>query len=124
MRFLLDVCAASRTLFRSLSDAGHDELSAADGYAHYPDEDLLSLALAQRRVLVTKDKDFGKLVFVRRLPHPCIIRLAVMSPIEQSVALRELIRNDVGSIQEGAMIVVTGGRVRIRSTRNAGRGEI
>ncbi len=47
-----------------------------------------------------------------------------MSPIEQSVALRELIRNDVGSIQEGAMIVVTGGRVRIRSTRNAGRGEI
>ena len=121
MKFPLDVCAASRTLRKALTDDGHNVLSAADGFAHASDEDLLALAFEQNRVLVTKDKDFGKLVFVRRLPHPCIIRLAGLSATEQSRAMRDLIEDERSAIREGAIIVVTGGRVRIRSARGIER---
>ena len=92
-----------------------------DGHAQASDEDLLALAFREDRVLVTRDKDFGTLVVVRRLPHPCIIRFAGLSPYEQVMAMRDLIENESGPIRERAIIVVTGARVRIRVSGNAGR---
>ena len=42
-------------------------------------------------MLVTEDKDFGKLVFLRRLLHPCIVRLVELSVAETADAIRDLI---------------------------------
>ena len=117
MRFLLDVCAASRTLHESLIGLGHDVLSARDGYSRASDETLLALAFEERRVLVTEDKDFGELVYLRRLPHPCIVRLVGLRAAEKADAMRDLIERHGDAMREGAVIVVTGRRVRIRSAR-------
>ena len=89
-----------------LLDLGHDVVSAHDEFARASDETLLALAYEERRVLVTEDKDFGELVFVRRLPHPCIVRFVEMSIVGKLAAMRE-----------GALIVVTRDRVRIRGGR-------
>ena len=37
----------------------------------------------ERRVLITEDKDFGELVYLRRLPHPGIVRLVDLRVAEQ-----------------------------------------
>ena len=120
MKFLLDACAASRTLHKALIDLGHDVLSAGEGYTHATDEALLALAYEEARVLVTEDKDFGELVFLRRQPHPCIVRLVELRVTEKVEAMRYLIERHGDAMREGAIIVVTGTRVRIRS---AGIGE-
>jgi predicted nuclease of predicted toxin-antitoxin system len=114
MKFLLDVCASSRALRTLLTDLGHDVLSALDRDPRASDEALLALAMQEERVLVTEDKDFGELVFVRRLPHPCIIRFVDMGVEEKVVAMRELLERHADAIRAGALIVVTWGRVRIR----------
>ena len=114
MKFLLDACAASRTLHKALIDLGHE------GYTHATDEALLALAYEEARVLVTEDKDFGELVFLRRQPHPCIVRLVELQVTEKVEAMRYLIERHGDAMREGAIIVVTGTRVRIRS---AGSGE-
>ena len=57
MKFLIDVCAASRSLHTLLVDLDHDVVSARDGLSHATDEELLALAYDQQRVLVTEDKD-------------------------------------------------------------------
>ena len=54
MKFLLDACAASRTLHQALIDLGHDVLSAREGYPRATDETLLALAFEERRVLITQ----------------------------------------------------------------------
>ena len=54
------------------------------------------------------------LVFVRRLPHPCIIRFVDMRVEEKAVAMRELLERHADALRAGAIIVVTRGRVRIR----------
>ena len=59
-------------------------------------------------------QDFGELVSVRRLPHPCIIRFIDMRVEEKVMAMRELLEHHADAIREGALIVVTRGRVRIR----------
>lgn len=67
MRFLLDqdVYAATARFLRSL---GHEVVVVAEiGLAQATDEDLLRIAQEQGRIFVTRDRDFGNLVFIRRL---------------------------------------------------------
>ena len=97
-----------------LTDLGHDVLSALDTDPHAADEALLALANEEQRVLITEDKDFGELVFVRRLPHPCIIRFVDMQVADKVAAMRELIEYHADAMREGALIVVTRERIRIR----------
>lgn len=113
MRFLPDCCAASRTLHAVLVDLGHDVLSASERYSNASDETLLALAHRERRVLITEDKDFGELVFLRRLPNPCIVRLVGLAAEEKADAVRDLIEHHAAALDEGAIIVITAARVRI-----------
>ena len=71
-------------------------------------------------MLVTEDKDFGELVFMRRLPHPCIVRLVELRVTEKVEAMRDLIERHGDAMREGAIIVVTRTRVRIRTTEYGG----
>jgi predicted nuclease of predicted toxin-antitoxin system len=43
------------------------------------DERLMALAIKDERMLVTEDKDFGELIFVRKLLHGPIVRLVELS---------------------------------------------
>ena len=65
-------------------------------------------------MLVTQDKDFGEPVFLRRLPHPCIVRLVGLGVSESVEAMRYLIERHSDQMRSRAIIVVTAGRVRIR----------
>ncbi len=122
MKFLLDVCAASRSLHGLLVDLGHDVVSARDGFSRATDEALLARAAKEQRVLVTEDKDFGELIFVRRLPHPCVVRFVEMRIAEKVAAMRALIAEYADAMHEGAIIVVTRERVRLRSGRRNDQG--
>ena len=122
MKFLLDVCAASLRLRDSLAAQGHDVLSALERNPCAADEELLALAMEESRILVTEDKDFGELVFVRRLPHPCIVRFVGMTVTEKVAAMQELIEQHAETMSEGALIVVTARRVRIRRRERPERG--
>ncbi len=98
----------------TLIQYGHDVLSAVDGDPSATDEALLVLAYEEQRVLVTEDKDFGELVFVRRMPHPCIVRFVDMQVSEKVSAMLDLIEHSADAMREGTLIVVTQSRVRIR----------
>lgn len=67
MKFLLDqdVFALTRRYLESL---GHDIVTAAQlGLSRAKDSDLLKEAEVQNRIFVTRDRDFGALVFIRKL---------------------------------------------------------
>jgi predicted nuclease of predicted toxin-antitoxin system len=67
MRFLLDQDVYASTA-RFLKELGHDVLLVGElGLGRAEDEELLTVAQDQRRIFVTRDRDFGHLVFVRRL---------------------------------------------------------
>ena len=106
-----------------LTDLGHDVLSGVEIDPRASDETLLALANREQRVLITEDKDFGELVFVRRLPHPCIIRFVDMQVAEKVAAMRELLEQHADAIHEGALIVVTRRRMRIRSRKRNEQGD-
>lgn len=102
----------------TLTELGHDVLSASESAPDASDAELLALVLAEQRILITEDKDFGELAFVRRLPHPCIIRFTDMPVAEKVAAMRRLLDDYPEAMRQGQMIVVTRSRVRIRHGRH------
>lgn len=67
MKILLDQDVYAVTA-RFLKNLGYDIVCAADlGLSRADDEELLKEAQEQDRIFVTRDRDFGNLVFVQRL---------------------------------------------------------
>lgn len=114
MKFLLDACVSSHSLEAFLTAQGHNVLSALAIDPTATDERLLDLALQDDRVLVTEDKDFGELVFVRRLPHGTIVRLVELTVDQQVSGMAELMERYPTQLAGPVIITVTRGRIRIR----------
>src|SRR4051794_7867780 len=81
MRFLLDESADGR-LAPVLRELGHDVSVISIDHPHaLPDRDVLAIAVAEQRILIAADKDFGELVFREHLHHAGVIlfRLQLLS---------------------------------------------
>jgi predicted nuclease of predicted toxin-antitoxin system len=73
MRFLLDE-SVDYPLASFVRSLGHDTTAIAHDYPFaLKDTEVLGIATAEQRVLITNDKDFGELIFRRRLPHAGVI---------------------------------------------------
>ncbi len=67
MKFLLDQDVYAVTA-RFLSHAGYDIILAAEiGLSRASDEEILKISQEQNRILITRDRDYGNLVFVKLL---------------------------------------------------------
>lgn len=65
MKFLLDQDVYANTA-RVLIELGHDVVRVADiGLAKASDEMLLEIAHQRNRIMITRDRDYGNLVFVK-----------------------------------------------------------
>ncbi|MBI2267356.1 MAG: DUF5615 family PIN-like protein [Armatimonadetes bacterium] len=67
MKFLLDACVSSKSLRDRLKSLGHDVSSALEIDPRATDKFLMELARSEERVILTEDKDFGELVFLKKL---------------------------------------------------------
>ncbi len=90
MKFLLDQDVYAITA-RFLGALGHDVIRAVEfGLNRAPDEDILGQAQSSGRLLVTRDRDFGNLVFVRGLG--CGVLYLRILPSTQNSVHQELER--------------------------------
>jgi predicted nuclease of predicted toxin-antitoxin system len=70
MRFLLDMGLA-RSTARYLRQRGYDAVHLRDcGLQRLPDEAIIAKAKAQRRIILTHDLDFGRIVALSRAACP------------------------------------------------------
>jgi predicted nuclease of predicted toxin-antitoxin system len=113
MKLLLDTCVWGGAL-PVLEAEGHDVVWSGQ-WPHDPgDEEILSIAHSQQRVLVTLDKDFGELAIVRKTPHSGIIRLVDISAKQQATTMLLIIHRYADDLRRGAIITVDTKRARIR----------
>lgn len=113
IRILLDSCVWGGVL-GALRDLGWDVEWVADPGPDPGDTAILARALAEDRILVTLDKDFGELVHLRGLAHPGIVRFTPCLPTAQSACIAAVIEAHAADLRKGAMVVVTRSRVRVR----------
>lgn len=117
MKFLLDENAEFR-IGAFLKAAGHDVTAIAYEYPNaLPDQEVLSIAAVEQRILITNDRDFGELIFRHHLPHAGVIyfRLELAATAEDKIAwLRRLLVSHEDRLDQ--FLVVTPRSIRVRRT--------
>jgi len=119
MRILTDQDVYKVTVDR-LREWGHDVLTAKEiGLEKASDEVLLSKAREMRRLLMTRDKDFGALVFLRKELSTGVILLRVNPVTVEDVHLElcRLFHEHSGDELKHLFCVVEPHRYRIRRLR-------
>ena len=115
MKFLLDQDVYAVTA-RFLHDLGHDIVPVARiGLSQAEDEEILRVAQEQDRVLVTRDRDFGNLVFVQGLGAG-VLYLRILPSTQSAVhaELERVLSTYTGEELARAFVVVEAGGHRIR----------
>jgi predicted nuclease of predicted toxin-antitoxin system len=69
MRFLANENFPTESV-RRLREAGHDILSIAETAPGLKDEEVLSQAAREARILLTFDRDYGELIYLRGMASP------------------------------------------------------
>jgi predicted nuclease of predicted toxin-antitoxin system len=113
MKILLDSCVWGKAR-AELAAAGHDAVWCGDWPRDPGDEEILTQAHAEGRVLVTLDKDFGELAVLRGLPHGGIVRLVNISAHQQAVVCLRVLALHGPELASGAIVTAEPGRLRIR----------
>lgn len=100
---------------QQLKRDGVNIVSVLEVTAGAKDEDVISLALRENRAIITFDKDFGELVFAKKVKVPGIILLRFPPESASFVAskIRELLANKDISL-ENHFVVVEEDRIRTR----------
>lgn len=73
MKVLLDTCVWGGAQ-RDLRASGYDVVWSGNWTEDPGDDEILTIAHGENRVLITLDKDFGELAIVQEIPHSGIIR--------------------------------------------------
>lgn len=98
-----------------LREAGFDVLAIADAHRRMTDVDVLSIAVAENRWIVTFDRDYGELIFARHSPAPpalILLRLRSYRPDDPGRMLVDLLRD--ASDLAGQFVVVQEDSLRKR----------
>lgn len=74
MKFLVDRCAGHR-LAVWLRERGYDVVESRERGPDPGDRVLLEWAVAEQRILVTMDKDFGEFIYLEGSSHCGLLRL-------------------------------------------------
>jgi predicted nuclease of predicted toxin-antitoxin system len=113
VKLLLDTCIAGRAV-RSLRASGHDVVWAGEWPEDPGDERILERASTEGRVLVTLDRDFGELAVLHRRGHAGIVRLVTFAAGDQGPICVAALAKYERELQQGAIVTVEPGRVRVR----------
>jgi hypothetical protein len=79
------------------------------------DEDILSLARDEQRILLVADRDFGELIFFNRLPHAGVLyyRLPGAPLATKLTRLDAVLHEHSDDLMQGKFVVVKEHSIRI-----------
>ncbi|WP_373548673.1 DUF5615 family PIN-like protein [Haliscomenobacter sp.] len=114
MIFLADE-GVDKSLVELLRAASYDVFYVAESASSISDEEVLALANSDGRILITRDKDFGELVYRLKRIHSGIIlvRMEELPSISRSTYVDHFIRENLDKLA-GHFVVLQPGLTRIR----------
>jgi predicted nuclease of predicted toxin-antitoxin system len=116
MRLLVDE-ALQDTVAHQLAAAGHDTTHVRLlGLSGHTDDEVMTLAVSEDRVLVTTDTDFGTILALTGAAAPSVLLLRGLgdSVHERVSAVLSALPRVEHELSEGAVVVIEPDRFRIR----------
>lgn len=107
----------SLTTLEALRRADHDAVHLRDeGLICLPDSQIVAKAVAENRIVLTFDLDFGDILAIARSETPSVIifRLRNQTPAAVNPRLFQVIRDCAAELASGAIVIVEDGGFRVR----------
>lgn len=113
-KFLVDECAGKK-LCSQMALSGLDTIYVGDIMKGATDEEVIEYAEKEKRIIITNDSDFGKLVFRKKIKSWGIILLRLKRdiPSERIIYIGKIIKEFPDKL-EGRFVVVSDDKIRIR----------
>jgi len=118
MKFLADQDVYASTI-GILTRLGHDVIPAAQlGLSQAEDAELLRTAYEQKRIFITRDRDFGGIVFLKG-GGPGVIYVRILPSTQHAVhaELERVLSLYTEEHLQGSFVVIEPGRHRIRKLK-------
>jgi predicted nuclease of predicted toxin-antitoxin system len=114
LKFLVDV-GVGKKVEKCLANQGYDTTSVRDIDPHLPDKEILKIAVSEKRMVVTMDKDFGELIYNSGLLHGgvLLLRLEDAKSDEKAKIIENILVKHSDKIPN-KFCVYKDGRLRIR----------
>jgi predicted nuclease of predicted toxin-antitoxin system len=106
----------------ALRAAGHDVLYAAESSPSNADDALLRMASAEARILITPDRDFGELVYRRKMATRGVLLLRLAGLSQEAKQRSVIAAMDRGEEMKDAFSVLSPGQLRIRTPDDGSTG--
>jgi predicted nuclease of predicted toxin-antitoxin system len=116
VRFLADM-GVSLTTVEALRGANHNAIHLRDeGLIRLPDSEIAAKAVAETRVVLTFDLDFGDILAITRREAPSVIifRLRNQTPAAVNPRLFRVIAKCAAELASGAIVLVEDEGFRVR----------
>lgn len=124
MRFLADMGVDQRVV-AWLRAAGHDAIHLRDeGLHRLPDDDIFDKAIAEARIILTFDLDFGEIAALAsgRVASVILFRLPDARYARVIERLQAVLPTSTEALAAGAVVIVEPARHRIRQLPNVRAG--
>jgi predicted nuclease of predicted toxin-antitoxin system len=114
LRFLADE-SCDFGVVRALRSEGYDVFAVSEVMHRSDDRELIDRAYREKRILLTEDKDFGRLVFVSHADSAGVILIRFPGNLRQTLfqTIVQLVQEQ-GARLLSAFVVVQPGHIRIR----------
>ncbi|MDQ7837646.1 MAG: DUF5615 family PIN-like protein [Thermodesulfobacteriota bacterium] len=116
MKFLLDV-NASGSVAHWLIQLGHDVAEVSRKNPRMSDDEILSWAVQERRILVTTDNDFEEMIWRQGKPHCGVLRLENLPRSERKALLYDVLGRHSRDLESGAIVIALSTKFRVRKPR-------
>lgn len=114
LKFLDDVRVGKKAE-KWLANQGYDTTSVRDIDPRLPDKEILEIAVSEKRMVVTMDKDFGELIYNSGLLHGGVLLLRLEdAKSDEKVKIVENIIVKYADKLPNKFCVYKDGRLRIR----------
>ena len=116
MNFLLDV-NASGAVARWLIDRGHNVVEVGKKDLRMSDDEILSWAVRERRIIVTTDNDFEEMIWRQGKSHCGILRLENLPRSQRKALVHDVLDRHSKDLESGAIVVALSRKFRVRRPR-------
>ena len=113
MKFLLDV-NASGIVASWLMRLGHDVVEVGQKNPGMSDNEILSWAVRERRIIITTDNDFEEMIWRQGKYHCGVLRLENLPRSERLTLLNEVLDRYAKDLEAGAIVIALRAKFRIR----------
>ncbi|MBW2329382.1 MAG: DUF5615 family PIN-like protein [Deltaproteobacteria bacterium] len=113
MKFLLDV-NASGAVTRWLTDRGHNVVEVGQKDPRMSDDEILSWAVRERRIIVTTDNDFEEMIWRQGKSHCGVLRLENLPRSQRKALVHDVLDRHSKDLESGAIVIALSRKFRVR----------